>query len=59
LLDAGVVDTVEIGLVPIMLGHGIPMLPKVARRTRLTLTKSQEFASGIVLLKYDVRYGRS
>jgi dihydrofolate reductase len=55
LLEAGLVDAVEVGLVPIILGDGLPFLPPVSRRIRLTLTGTQEYPSGIVLLSYVVR----
>ncbi|NQT39891.1 MAG: dihydrofolate reductase [Planctomycetes bacterium] len=55
LLEAGLVDIVEIALVPILLGRGLPMLPPIDCRTRLALTKTERYASsGIVLLSYDV-----
>src|SRR6185503_6621945 len=37
LLDAGLVDTVEVAVVPVLLGNGIPLLPPGAS-TRLVLT---------------------
>lgn len=55
LLDEGLVDTVEVGVVPVLLGRGIPLLPQIPRSTRLELTKQETFPSGIVLLKYAVR----
>jgi dihydrofolate reductase len=54
LLEAGLVDLVEVGLMPILLGQGIPLLPTTSRPTRLTLTRHEVFASGIVLLRYEV-----
>jgi len=55
LLDAGLVDTVEIAVVPVLLGGGIPMLPAPARRAALRLTGHRVYgASGIVLLEYAV-----
>ncbi len=54
LLEAGVVDGVEVGLVPILLGQGLPLLPPTPRRTRLALTRTQTYPSGIMLLSYDV-----
>jgi dihydrofolate reductase len=53
MLDAGLVDTVEIGLQPIMLGSGIPLLPE-GRRRSLKLTESKAMPSGILMLKYAV-----
>ncbi len=54
LLDAGQVDSVEVGLVPILLGDGLPFLPAPAGRHNLTLTGSQQRASGLVRLNYGV-----
>ena len=54
LLEAGLVDTVEIGLVPVLLGRGIPMLPEADRSHGLALATVEQFPSGVVLLKYDV-----
>jgi dihydrofolate reductase len=54
LLEADLVDGVEVGLVPILLGQGLPLLPPLPRRTRLALTDTQTYPSGIVLLSYDV-----
>lgn len=56
LLEAGVVDSVEPAVVPVLLGGGIPMLPPSATRTRLSLTNHHLYPkSGIVLLEYAVR----
>jgi dihydrofolate reductase len=55
LLEAGVVDTVEPAVVPILLGKGVPMLPSTSVRTRLALNRQQVYPkSGIVLLEYAV-----
>lgn len=54
LLDARLVDAIEIGIVPILLGDGIPLLPHGATTTRLTLTHSKTHPSGIAILTYDV-----
>ncbi len=54
LLEAGMVDGVEVGLVPVLLGGGLPLLPPMPRRTRLALTKTHTYPSGIVMLSYDV-----
>jgi len=54
LLQAGLVDRVEIGVIPVILGQGIPLIPGLDTITKLDLHSSEHFASGIVLLKYDV-----
>lgn len=58
LLEAGLVDRVEVGLVPVLLGEGIPLLPGLEHGSSwaaLELHSVEAFDSGIVLLKYDVR----
>jgi dihydrofolate reductase len=57
LLDAGLVDTVEVAVVPVLLGAGIPLLPPGAV-TKLTLADQKTLpASGIVALSYSVPGG--
>ena len=59
LLDLNLVDTVEVGVMPVVLGQGIPLLPSPARQARLTLTSHQVYKkSGTVSLVYDVTPGR-
>ena len=54
LLDARLVDTVEVALIPVLLGDGIPLLPAGAS-TRLELVDQITLpASGIVMLSYRV-----
>ena len=55
LLQAGLVDTVEPAVVPVLLGDGIPMLPSPALRTTLSLSRHHLYPkSGIMLLEYTV-----
>ncbi len=55
LLEAGLVDTVEPAVVPVLLGDGIPMLPSPASRITLALSRHRLYPkSGIVLLEYTV-----
>ena len=58
LLELGQVDIVEVGLVPVLLGGGIPFLPVPARRTTLRLTDTRRHSTGILLLNYEVRATR-
>lgn len=53
LLNAGLVDTVEVALMPVMIGSGIPLLPE-GRRQSLHLDESKALPSGILMLKYSV-----
>jgi dihydrofolate reductase len=55
LLEAGLVDTVEPAVVPVLLGGGVPLLPSLAARTTLSLRNHRLYPrSGIVLLEYAV-----
>jgi dihydrofolate reductase len=54
LLDAGLVDTVEVAVIPVLLGGGIPMLPPPTNRHTLKLTHHKVYKSGIVSLEYAV-----
>ena len=57
LLDAGLVDTVEVALMPVLLGTGIPLLPPGAA-TKLVLADQKILpTSGIVALAYSVPGG--
>jgi dihydrofolate reductase len=53
-LQAGFVDTVEVSIVPILLGGGVPFLPAPADRKKLQLTNHRIYKTGIVSLKYTV-----
>lgn len=53
LLDAGLVDTVEVEVIPVMLGSGTPLLPE-GRRQSLHLEESKALPSGILMLSYSV-----
>ena len=53
-LDAGLVDTVEVAVIPVLLGGGVPLLPHPARQAKLTLTGHRVYNTGIVLLEYTV-----
>jgi dihydrofolate reductase len=57
LLDAGLVDTVEVAVMPVLIGAGIPLLPPGAS-TKLVLADQKVLpASGIVALSYSVPGG--
>jgi dihydrofolate reductase len=56
LLAAGVVDTVEVAIMPVLLGEGTPLLPSPASAATLTLTGHKVYPNtGIVLLEYAVK----
>jgi dihydrofolate reductase len=55
LLDAGVVDSVGVAVVPVLLGGGVPFLPAPATQKKLKLVKHRLYSkSGIMSLEYDV-----
>jgi dihydrofolate reductase len=54
LLEAELVDAIEIGLIPIVLGEGLQLLAPTRCRAQLTLTDTKAYPSGIVLLSYNV-----
>jgi dihydrofolate reductase len=55
LLEMKEVDSVEVSTVPVLLGVGVPLLPRVDQRTALKLTKHKVYGSGVVSLDYDVQ----
>lgn len=55
LLESNQVDSVEVTIVPILLGGGVPLLPPISGRRTLALAYSQVYPSGMVALHYDVR----
>jgi dihydrofolate reductase len=59
LLEEGVVDVVEVGVVPILLGAGLPFLPSLSRRVTLRDPEVKQYGGGVVMLTYDVRSRRA
>jgi dihydrofolate reductase len=55
LLDAGLVDMVEVAVIPVLLGGGIPLLPTPAKQAKLKLTGHKVYGTGIVSLTYAVK----
>ncbi len=55
LLDAGFVDTVELAVIPVLLGGGIPLLPHPAKQAKLKLNSHKVYKTGIVALEYAVK----
>jgi dihydrofolate reductase len=56
-LDAGLIDTVEVAVVPVMLSQGVPLLPPGSRSPVLKLIEAKPLPTGIVLLSYAVQKG--
>jgi dihydrofolate reductase len=54
-LAADLVDSVEVAIIPVLLGNGIPLLPAASSQVKLELTGHTVYrTSGIVLLEYAV-----
>jgi len=57
--ELGLVDTVEVAVIPVLLGAGASLLPGPAKRVTLKLTGHKLYAkTGIMSLEYAIQYGR-
>jgi dihydrofolate reductase len=56
LLELGLVDMVEVAVIPVLLGGGIPLLPAPARLVKLELTNQKLYPKSVIVgLEYSVR----
>lgn len=55
LLDAGLVDSVEVAVMPVLLGSGVPLLPAGAMRTLTLVDHKILRGSGLAVLSYAVK----
>jgi dihydrofolate reductase len=55
LLNAGLVDVMEVALMPVLLGQGIPLLAPTAQQVPLKLTHAVSSPVGIVTLRYELQ----
>jgi dihydrofolate reductase len=54
MLALGEVDMIDVAVIPVLLGGGVPFLPVPALKTRLKLTSHRVHASGIIRLTYEL-----
>ncbi len=54
LLDAGLVDSVAVAVIPVLLGEGVPLIGPPGRQAMLKLTGHKIYKTGIVSLEYAV-----
>ena len=59
LLAMDLVDVIELAIMPVVLGAGVPLVDGVARRVPLHLTRMQRSSAGIVTLEYEVPHDGS
>ena len=58
LLAAGLVDEIGVGVVPVLLGGGVPLVPSPAPRAKLALKKHTFYEkTGTIGLEYDIVAG--
>jgi dihydrofolate reductase len=57
LAAARLVDRVELGVMPVFLGEGIPVVSGIRERVKLKLLETEQSAVGGLSLKYQVDYG--
>jgi len=55
LAEAGMVDTVEVSVMPILLGNGVPLAPDLSKWVNLSLVNHKIHSSGSVSLEYAIR----
>lgn len=54
LAEAKLVDTVEVAIIPVLLGGGIPLFPSPSKQITLKLEDQKIYKTGIVRLKYSI-----
>ena len=55
LLDLGLVDTIEVAVIPVLLGGGVPFLPEGDTRSALRLVRHRLYSrTGRMWLEYEV-----
>jgi dihydrofolate reductase len=59
LVESRLVDTVEVAVIPVLLGEGVPLMPGPEHRVKLHLTGHRLYTkTGTMLLEYAIKYGR-
>lgn len=55
LLNSGMVDELELAIMPVVLGAGKPFFVSIDQKIQLTLSYCKNFSSGVVRLVYEVK----
>jgi dihydrofolate reductase len=54
-IDLELLDELNIAIIPVLLGNGVPLFGKISKLKKLTLTECKKFEkSGIAVLKYEL-----
>jgi dihydrofolate reductase len=53
-LDAELIDDITLSIIPVLLGEGRPLAPRIGRDVRLDLVEHRVFETGLVQLDYRV-----
>ncbi|HET9385890.1 MAG TPA: dihydrofolate reductase family protein [Gemmatimonadales bacterium] len=57
MLELKLVDAIEVALIPVLLGDGLPLLPKSKAGAKLVLTSGRVLKkTGTIMLNYDLQY---
>ena len=57
-LDSGHVDTIEVNVIPVLLGGGVPLLPPPYNPAKLRLLSHKIYRSGRAVESWDVHWRR-
>jgi dihydrofolate reductase len=52
-LKADLIDAMELGVVPTLLGKGIPLFPSGFPQREFTLLENKSYSRGLITLKYE------
>ena len=55
-LDSGYVDRIDVAVIPVLLGAGVPLLPPPYSPTKLKLLSNRVYRSGRLSLSYEVQH---
>jgi dihydrofolate reductase len=55
-LDSGYVDGIDVAIIPVLLGAGVPLLPPPYSPTKLRLLSNRIYRSGRLSLAYEVQH---
>ena len=59
MLELKLVDALEVAVIPVLLGDGLPLLPKSKSGAKLVLTSGRVLKkTGTIMLNYDLKYSK-